>query len=158
VRYGNDEFKRLKRSKHGKGENFKFEIKEYIGKNCYIPTAGNCFIKCYLYQEMKKITLLSSPNEIIAQHALPYFNTYENINGNEIDTMVVCKYNNVYSKNSEYALVAKNNIECGYKEVLSIINKPKYKGQEYEGVNCYIPKVNSIFVGILSFIDVLKRY
>ena len=64
--------------------------------------------------------------------------------------MVVCKYNNVYSKSPEYALVAKNNIEGGNKEVLSMINKPNVKGQEYEGVNCYTPKVSSVFVGILS--------
>jgi hypothetical protein len=147
VRYGEDEFKRLRRSKHGKGENFKFEIKEYIGKNCYIPTAGNCFIKCYLYQETKKMADLTL-DEIIKQYGLIYFNTNNNNNidstdkvDNTIDDVMLCKYHNVYTKNEQYALVARGNGKCGYKEILSIINKANYKGQKYEGVNCYIPNI-----------------
>ena len=40
------EFKKINRSQYGRGTDFKQDIVEYIGNNCYIPTSGNCFIKC----------------------------------------------------------------------------------------------------------------
>ena len=40
------EFKKVNRSQYGSGTDFKQDIVEYIGNNCYIPTSGNCFIKC----------------------------------------------------------------------------------------------------------------
>ena len=39
-------FNKIKRSQYGNGCNFKREIVEYIGNNCYIPTKGYCFVKC----------------------------------------------------------------------------------------------------------------
>ena len=43
------EFKKVNRSKYGRGTDFKQDIVEYIGNNCYIPTSGICFIKCINY-------------------------------------------------------------------------------------------------------------
>ena len=43
------EFKKVNRSQFGRGTGFKQDIVEYIGNNCYIPTSGNCFIKCINY-------------------------------------------------------------------------------------------------------------
>ena len=40
------EFKKVNRSRYGKGTDFKQDIVEYIGNNCYIPTSGMCFLKC----------------------------------------------------------------------------------------------------------------
>ena len=40
------EFNKVNRSRYGKGTNFEQDIVEYTGNNCYIPTSGNCFIKC----------------------------------------------------------------------------------------------------------------
>ena len=40
------EFKRVIRSRYGRGTDFKKDIVEYIGNNCYVPTSGNCSIKC----------------------------------------------------------------------------------------------------------------
>ena len=40
------EFKKVIRSQYGRGTDFKQDIVEYIGNNCYIPTSGNCFMKC----------------------------------------------------------------------------------------------------------------
>ena len=40
------EFNKVNRSQYGRGTDFKQDIVEYIGDNCYIPTSGNCFIKC----------------------------------------------------------------------------------------------------------------
>ena len=40
------EFHKVNRSQYDRGTDFKQEIIEYIGNNCYIPTSGNCFIKC----------------------------------------------------------------------------------------------------------------
>ena len=37
------------RSQYGRGTDFKQDIVEYIGNNCYIPTSGNSFIKCINY-------------------------------------------------------------------------------------------------------------
>ena len=36
----------VNRSQNGRGTVFKQDFVEYIGNNCYIPTAGICFIKC----------------------------------------------------------------------------------------------------------------
>ena len=45
----NPEFKKVNRSQYGRGTDFKQDIVEFIGNNCYIPTSGNCFIKCINY-------------------------------------------------------------------------------------------------------------
>ena len=50
------EFKKVNRSQYGKGTDFKQDIVEYIGNNCYIPTSGNCFIKCINYFTNKDFT------------------------------------------------------------------------------------------------------
>ena len=50
------EFKKVNRSKYGRGTDFKQDIVEYIGIHCYIPTGGNCFIKCIYYFTKKDYT------------------------------------------------------------------------------------------------------
>ena len=35
-----------KKCQYGNGCNFKHEIIEYRGNNCFLPTKGYCFIKC----------------------------------------------------------------------------------------------------------------
>ena len=50
------EFKKVNRSQYGRGTDFKQDIVEYIGNNCYIPTSGNCFIKCIKYFTKKGYT------------------------------------------------------------------------------------------------------
>ena len=40
------QFNKIKRSQYGNGCNFKHEIIEYGGNNCFIPTKGYCFVKC----------------------------------------------------------------------------------------------------------------
>ena len=50
------EFKKVNRSQYGRGTDFKQDVVEYIGKNCYIPTSGNCFIKCINYFTKKDYT------------------------------------------------------------------------------------------------------
>ena len=37
------EFKKVNRPHCGRSTDFKQDIVEYIGNNCYIPTNGNCF-------------------------------------------------------------------------------------------------------------------
>ena len=39
-------FNKVKRSDFGNGCDFKHEIIEYRGNNCFIPTKGYCFVKC----------------------------------------------------------------------------------------------------------------
>ena len=50
------EFKKVNRSQYGRGTDFKQDIVEYIGNNCYIPTSGNCFINCINYFIKKDYT------------------------------------------------------------------------------------------------------
>ena len=40
------QFNKVKRSQYGNGCDFKHEIIENRGNNCFIPTKGYCFIKC----------------------------------------------------------------------------------------------------------------
>ena len=43
------DFKPIKRSNYGKGSDFKINIQDFFGTNCYIPTGNNCFVKCINY-------------------------------------------------------------------------------------------------------------
>ena len=38
---------RVNRSQFGRATALKQDINDYIGDNCYIPTSGNYFIKCF---------------------------------------------------------------------------------------------------------------
>ena len=40
------QFNKIKRSQYGNECDFKHEIIEYRGNNCFIPTKGYCFVKC----------------------------------------------------------------------------------------------------------------
>ena len=40
------QFNKVNRSQYGNGCDFKHEIIEYQGNNCFIPTKGYCFVKC----------------------------------------------------------------------------------------------------------------
>ena len=42
-------YKRIKRSEHGRGANEFNNIQEYEGGNCYIPSGNGCFLKCINY-------------------------------------------------------------------------------------------------------------
>ena len=46
----------MNRSQYGRGTDFKQDIVEHIDNNCYIPTSGNCFIKCINYFTEKVFT------------------------------------------------------------------------------------------------------
>ena len=50
------EVNKVSRSQYGEGTDFKQDIVEYIGNNCYIPTIGHCFIKCINYLTGKDYT------------------------------------------------------------------------------------------------------
>ncbi|ESO84502.1 hypothetical protein LOTGIDRAFT_176122 [Lottia gigantea] len=51
-----DNFKEIKRSRVGRGTELLKKINEYKGRNCYIPTNGNCFIKCVNHVLNKDLT------------------------------------------------------------------------------------------------------
>ena len=50
------EFNKVNRSRYARGTNVEPDIVEYIGNNCYIPTSGNCFMKCIKYFTKKDYT------------------------------------------------------------------------------------------------------
>ena len=41
------EFNNVNRYQYGRATDFKQSIVEYLGKNCYSPTSGNCFYQMY---------------------------------------------------------------------------------------------------------------
>ena len=41
------QFNNVKRSQYGNGCDFRHEIFEYRGNNCFIPTKRYCFVKCF---------------------------------------------------------------------------------------------------------------
>ena len=43
------QFNLVNRSQYGNGRDFKNEIIENRGNNCFIPTKGYCFVKCINY-------------------------------------------------------------------------------------------------------------
>ena len=43
------QFNLVNRSRYGNGCDFKHEIIEYHGNNCYKPTKGCCFVKCIIF-------------------------------------------------------------------------------------------------------------
>ena len=52
------QFNRTKRYQYGKNTDYKQDIAENRGKNCYIPTSGNCFVRCIKYftdKDYKKV-------------------------------------------------------------------------------------------------------
>ena len=50
------EFNKVNRTQNARGTDFKQDIVEYHGKNCYIPPSGNCFLKCINYLTGKDYT------------------------------------------------------------------------------------------------------
>ena len=47
------QFKKVNRSQYGNGCDFKHEIIEYRGNNCFIPTKGYCFVKSINFLQVK---------------------------------------------------------------------------------------------------------
>ena len=43
------QFNLINRSQYGNGCDFKHEVIEHCGNNCFIPTKGYCFVKCIIY-------------------------------------------------------------------------------------------------------------
>ena len=55
-KFNTPEFKKINRSHYGRGTDFKQDIVENVTNNRYIPTSGNCFIKCINYFTKKDYT------------------------------------------------------------------------------------------------------
>ena len=47
------EFNKVNISQYGRGTDFKEDVVEYTGNNCYIPTRGNCCIKCIKFLSVR---------------------------------------------------------------------------------------------------------
>ena len=46
----------INRSQYGEDTDFKQDIDEFKGNNCYIPTSCNCFMKCIVHLNGKDYT------------------------------------------------------------------------------------------------------
>ena len=104
------EFKKVNRSQYARGTDFKQDFVEYIGNNCYIPTSGNCFIKCNNYFTKKDYTqeflaLIRTEqrrsNVMTSSRIQPFCRKY-NINIGCYDGFRVCPRNKAERKTSLY--------------------------------------------------------
>ena len=79
------EINKVNRSQYGRGTDFKQDIVEYIGNNCYIPTSGTCFEKCINYLTKKDYTHEFLPlfeqikEHPMLRHLLGFYHSVENI-------------------------------------------------------------------------------
>ena len=46
IKKGTPQFNKVNGSQYGNGYDFKHEIIEHRGNNCFTPTKGYCFVKC----------------------------------------------------------------------------------------------------------------
>ena len=110
-------FDKVSRSQYGNGCDFKHEIIEYRGNNCFIPTKGYCFIKCINFltgQDYKQQYLEFKRNEqrrtnIMTKARIQPFCRANNINLGYFDG------NGVYPRsvmNRDSALYLYNNHFC----------------------------------------------
>ena len=110
------EFKKVNRSQYGRGTDFKQDIVEYIGNNCYIPTSGNCFVKCinyfkkdYTEEFLTFIQTEQRRSNVMASARVQPFCRKHNINIGCYDGFRVCPRNNT-QRNT--ALKIHNNHFC----------------------------------------------
>ncbi|ESO82848.1 hypothetical protein LOTGIDRAFT_155884 [Lottia gigantea] len=129
-------FKEIRRSNAGRGTELLKKINEYKGRNCYIPTDGNCFIKCVnhvLKKDLKNkfqtfINTFPKANRkgVMTSARINKFNekcntsfqiyTPENRNlrprevNNELDWVL-------YLHNSHFCLIRRNQKSLGIKEI-----------------------------------------
>ncbi|ESP04509.1 hypothetical protein LOTGIDRAFT_170755 [Lottia gigantea] len=131
-----DNFKEIKRSKVGRETELLKKINEYIGENCYIPTDGNCFIKCVNYVLNKDLTNefqnfingFSKANRkgVMTSARINEFNNkcdisfqiYTHNNRNLRPTIVKEELDWVlYLHNSHFCLIRRNKKSLGIKEI-----------------------------------------
>ena len=82
------QFNKVNRSQYGNGCDFKHEIIEYRGNNCYIPTKGYCFVKCinfltgedYKHQYLEFIRSEQRRSNIMTKARIQPFCRANNIN------------------------------------------------------------------------------
>ena len=82
------QFKKVNRSQYGNGCDFKHEIIEYRGSNCYMPTKGYCFVKCinfltgenYKHQYLEFIRSEQRRSNIMTKARIQPFCRANNIN------------------------------------------------------------------------------
>src|SRR5438093_2846971 len=159
----------LIRSQYGKGSNFMFNIIEFTGQYCYIPTGENCFIKCVNKIIADKILNMPKRGPAALQDALKLNLTYydpskpnnarassEDILAKNKDSMMLCYYHDM----ERYCLVAKDlrNAKTGkiYKHrtekgVLEIENL------NHSGENSFVPRPSEKNQIVNSLIDCIKE-
>ena len=111
------EFKKVNRSQYGRGTDFKQDIVEHIGNNCYIPTSGKCFINCINYFTKKDYTeefltfirTTQRRSKVMTSARVQPFCRKQNINMGCYDGFRVCPIN-ITQRNT--ALEIHNNHFC----------------------------------------------
>ena len=122
--YKNDTpiFNKVNRSQYGNGCDFKHEIIEYRGNNCFIPTKGYCFIKCvnfltgqdYKQQYSEIIRNEKRRTSIMTKARIQPFSRANNINlgyyNDEIvfPTTVTNRHSALYLYNNHFCLIWKS--------------------------------------------------
>ena len=83
---------RVNGSQYGRGTDFKQDIVEYAGNNCYILTSGNCFKKCFYHLTGRDNTEQFLSN-VMTQARVSPFCRKKNINICLYDVFRVCPIN-----------------------------------------------------------------
>ena len=110
------------RSQYGNGYDFKHQIIEYRGNNCYIPTKGYCYVKCinfltgqdYKHQYLNFIRNEKRRSNIMTKARIQPFCKANNINlgyydGESVFPRSVTEKNNaLYLFNNHFCLIWKS--------------------------------------------------
>ena len=116
------QFNKVNRSQYGNGCDFKHEIIEYRGNNCFIPTKGYCFVKCinfltgndYKQQYLDFIRSEQRRSNIMTKARIQPFCRSNNINlgyydGERVFPRSVTERNNaLYLYNNHFYLIWKS--------------------------------------------------
>ena len=129
------QFNKVNRYQYGNGCDFKHEIIEYQGKNCFIPTKGDCFIKCinfltgqdYKQQYLDSIRSEQRRSKIMTKARIQPICIANNINlgyydGERVFPRLVTDRNNaLFLYNNHYCLIWRS----GGVRIFQAIKEPK---------------------------------
>ena len=138
------QFNKVNRSQNGNGCDFKHEIIEYRGNNCFIPSNGYCSVKCNSFltvQDYKQQYLEQRRSNILTKAGIQPFCRANNINLGYFDgervfpRSVTNRDSGLFLYNNHFCLIWKS-------EGVSFIRAIKELKDNFEKVDIYITEEN----------------
>ena len=176
------QFKVVKRFAYAKGTNYRKDIVEYCGQNCYTPTSGMCFIKCINYFTQKDYTedvftfIRSEKNRsgVMTYARVQPFCRKDNFDigyfiGNEIwrrtitQRYIALKIHDKHfcliwkSSGNIFIQVIENEVKPNFKIVDNVISDKHVKGynkSEYKPKKVQFPLTNIVVYGLETFNEI----